>query len=47
MFLIIVAFIVGVFVGYKYPQQVDQVTQSGKKVCNDLKEKFFKKEGQQ
>jgi hypothetical protein len=47
MFLIIVAFVVGVYVGYKYPQQVEQVIQSGKKVFNDLKEKFFKKGGQQ
>jgi hypothetical protein len=46
MFLIIVAFVVGVYVGYKYPQQVEQVIQSGKKIFNDLKQKFFKKEGQ-
>ena len=43
MFLLIVAFGVGVFVGYKYPQQVDQALQSGKKAYNDLKDKIFKK----
>jgi hypothetical protein len=43
MFLLIVAFGVGVFVGYKYPQQVDQAVQSGKKVFNDLKDKVSKK----
>jgi hypothetical protein len=46
MFLIIVAFIVGVFVGYKYPQQVEQVTQWLTKLWNDVKDKFSKKEGQ-
>ncbi|MGA9754460.1 MAG: hypothetical protein WBV23_04885 [Desulfobaccales bacterium] len=43
MFLLIVAFGLGVFVGYKYPQQVDQAVQSGKKVFNDLKDKVSKK----
>jgi len=43
MFLLIVAFGVGVFVGYKYPQQVDQAVQSGKKIINDLKDKVSKK----
>jgi hypothetical protein len=43
MFLLIVVFVVGVFVGYKYPQQVDQAVQSGKKLFNDLKDKLFKK----
>jgi uncharacterized NAD-dependent epimerase/dehydratase family protein len=43
MLLLIVVFGVGVFVGYKYPQQVDQAVQSGKNVVNDLKEKFSKK----
>ncbi len=43
MFLLIVGFAVGVFVGYKYPQQVDQAVQSGKKVFNDLKDKISKK----
>ncbi len=43
MFLLIVVFAVGVFVGYKYPQQVDQAVQSSKKVFNDLKDKFSNK----
>ena len=42
MFLLIVGFVLGVFVGYKYPQQVDQVVESGKKTYHDLKDKFFK-----
>ena len=37
MFLLIVGFIVGVFVGYKFPEQVDQIVQSGKKIFDDLK----------
>jgi hypothetical protein len=43
MFLLIVVFVIGVFVGYKYPQQVEQVIQSGKKIFADLKEKISKK----
>ena len=43
MLLIIIGFVIGVFVGYKYPQQVDQAVQSGKKVFNDLKDKVSKK----
>jgi hypothetical protein len=43
MFLIIIGFAVGVFVGYKYPQQVDQAVQSSKSVFNDLKDKISKK----
>jgi hypothetical protein len=43
MFLIILGFAVGVFVGYKYPQQVDQAVQSSKSVFNDLKDKISKK----
>lgn len=42
MFLAILGFAAGVFVGYKYPQQVEQVVESSKKICHDLKEKFFK-----
>jgi hypothetical protein len=44
MFLLIVVFVLGVFVGYKYPQQVSQVTEFIKKLANDLKDKFSKKE---
>jgi hypothetical protein len=43
MFLLIVVFIVGVFVGYKFPEQVDQIVQSGKKIFDDLKSKVTKK----
>jgi hypothetical protein len=43
MFLIILGFLGGVFVGYKYPQQVEQAVQSGKKVVNDLKDKISNK----
>jgi hypothetical protein len=43
MFLLIVGFIVGVFVGYKFPEQVDQIVQSGKKIFDDLKGKVTKK----
>jgi Flp pilus assembly pilin Flp len=43
MFLLIVAFIAGVFVGYKFPQQVDQVVNSIKKIFGDLTGKVSKK----
>lgn len=43
MFLLIVGFGVGVLVTYKYPQQVDQAVQTGKKYFNDLKDMIFKK----
>ncbi len=43
MFLLILGFAAGVFVGYKYPQQVDQAVQTGKKLFNDAKETIFKK----
>ena len=43
MFLIIIGFVLGVFVGYKYPQQVDQAVQSSKSIFNDLKDKISKK----
>ena len=42
-FGILLVFGIGVFVGYKYPQQVDQAVQSSKKVFNDLKDKISKK----
>ncbi len=42
-FYLIIAFGIGVFVGYKYPQQVDQAVQSSKTVFNDLKDKITKK----
>jgi hypothetical protein len=43
MFILIVVFAIGVFVGYKYPQQVEQVVQMGKKTFGDLKDKISKK----
>ncbi len=43
MFLLIVVFVIGVFVGYKYPQQVDQVVQMAKKTFGDLKDMVSKK----
>ncbi|MCJ7819446.1 MAG: hypothetical protein MUP25_06470 [Syntrophales bacterium] len=43
MFLIILGFGIGVFVGYKFPQQVEQAVQSGKSIFNDLKDKISKK----
>ena len=44
MFLLIVGLAIGVYVGYKYPQQVEQATDFTKKTVNDLKDKFGKKE---
>ena len=44
MFLLIVGLAIGVYVGYKYPQQVEQATDFTKKTFNDLKDKFGKKE---
>jgi hypothetical protein len=44
MLLMILGFGVGVFVAYKYPQQVEQGIQTGKKLFNDLKDMIFKKE---
>ena len=43
MALVIIAFVVGVFIGYKYPQQVKSTMESGKKLFNDLKGKLSKK----
>lgn len=44
MFLLIVGLAIGIYVGYKYPQQVEQATDFTKKTFNDLKDKFGKKE---
>ncbi len=44
MFLLIVGIAIGIYVGYKYPQQVEQATDFTKKTFNDLKDKFGKKE---
>ena len=42
MFLAILGFAVGVFVGYKYPAQVDQAVESAKKLFNDVKNMITK-----
>jgi len=44
MFLLILVFAAGVFVGYKYPEQVAKDVDSSKKLFNDLKDKFTKKD---
>ena len=44
MFTLIVGLAIGIYVGYKYPQQVEQATDFTKKTFNDLKNKFGKKE---
>lgn len=43
MFLLIVGFAAGILVGYKYPQQVEQAVDTGKKFFNDMKDKITKK----
>ena len=43
MFLLIVGFALGVFVGYKYPSQVEKAAESAKKLFNDVKDKVSKK----
>jgi hypothetical protein len=40
----ILGFVVGVYVGFKYPQQVGQVMEYLKKLFNDLKNMLSKKE---
>jgi hypothetical protein len=45
MFLAMITFLAGVYVGYKYPQQVQKTTDSGKKLFNDLKDKISGKSG--
>ena len=42
MFLAILGFAAGVFVGFKYPQQVEQAVESGKKLFNDVKNMISK-----
>ena len=44
MFLLILAFAAGVYVGYKYPEQVTKAVESSKKLFNDLKDKFTKQD---
>ena len=47
MFLAILGFAAGVFVGYKYPRQVEQALESAKKLFNDVKNMFTKGSGPQ
>jgi hypothetical protein len=39
----ILLFVVGVYIGYKYPQQVQNVVDSAKKLFGEAKDKFTKK----
>jgi hypothetical protein len=41
---LILTFVAGIYVGYKYPEQVGKTIDSGKKMFNDLKDKITKKE---
>jgi uncharacterized membrane-anchored protein YhcB (DUF1043 family) len=43
LFYMLLAFAAGVFVGYKFPRQVEQAMESTKKLANDLKDKVTKK----
>ncbi|MGA7562820.1 MAG: hypothetical protein WBW55_06410 [Desulfobaccales bacterium] len=45
MFLLILGFAIGVYVGYAHPGQVEQAVDFTKKTVNDLKDKFGKKGG--
>ena len=42
MFFAILGFAAGVFVGYKYPRQVEQAMETAKKLYHDLKSKITK-----
>lgn len=44
MLLPILIFLVGVYVGYKYPDQVTKAIDNIKKLFNDIKDKFTSKE---
>jgi hypothetical protein len=41
---LILAFAAGVYVGYKYPEQVTKTVDSSKKMFNEIKDKLSKKE---
>jgi hypothetical protein len=43
IFGLIIGFGIGVFVGYKYPVQVEKTWDGSKKLFNELKNKMFKK----
>jgi hypothetical protein len=40
---LIVGFAAGIFVGYKFPEQVGKALESGKKLFNELKDKITSK----
>ncbi|MBW1991053.1 MAG: hypothetical protein JRI59_02810 [Deltaproteobacteria bacterium] len=44
LFWLLVGFAVGVFVGYKFPHQVDKTLEKSKKLYTDVKTKVGKKE---
>jgi expansin (peptidoglycan-binding protein) len=44
MFWLILAFAAGVYVGYKYPEQVTKAVDSSKNLFNEIKDKFTKKD---
>ena len=44
MMMYILIFLAGVYVGYKYPDQVTNAVDSSKKLFNDIKHKITKKE---
>jgi hypothetical protein len=44
MFLYVLIFAAGVYVGYKHPDQVAKAVDSSKKLFNDIKDKITKKE---
>ncbi len=39
----ILLFVVGVYIGYKYPQQVQNLIDSAKKMYGEIKDKITKK----
>jgi hypothetical protein len=43
MLFAILLFVVGIYIGYKYPQQVQSVIDSGKKLFGEAKDKLTKK----
>jgi expansin (peptidoglycan-binding protein) len=44
MFWLILAFAAGVYVGYKYPEQVTKAVDSSKNMFNEIKDKLTKKD---
>lgn len=40
---LLIVFGAGIYVGYKYPQQVERAVETTKKTFNDLKDKVTKK----